>query len=211
MLKSPLDCKEILPVNPKGNQPWIFIGRTEPLATWFEELTPWKRPWCWESLKAGEEGDDREWDGWMASLTQWTWVWASSRSCWWTGKTGVLQSMGLQRVRHDWANELNWFQETQLSFVSFSLQVTTHHFSLASFKILFSFFFYMGFLQMILFVSHTASWVCRFVCVNKFGKFLVVTSSFALSTPLRLLFFWYPNDRKGFLRRRSSKESACQC
>ena len=68
----------------------------------------WKRPWCWERLKAGGEGDDRGWDGWMAWLTRWTWVWASSGSWWWTGRPGVLQSMGSQRVRHDWATELNW-------------------------------------------------------------------------------------------------------
>jgi len=76
------------------------------LATWCKELTPWRRPWCWEILKAGE-GDYREWDGWMASLTQQTWVWESSRSWWWTGKPGMLQSMGLQRVRHNWVTELN--------------------------------------------------------------------------------------------------------
>ena len=65
------------------------------LATWCEELTHWKRPWCWERLKAGGQGDDRGWDGWMASLTRWTWVWASSRSWWWTGRPGILQTMGL--------------------------------------------------------------------------------------------------------------------
>ena len=65
-----------------------------------------KRPWCWERLKARGKGDDREWDGWMASLTPWTWVWINSRSCWWTRKPGVLQSMESQRVRHDWATEL---------------------------------------------------------------------------------------------------------
>ena len=67
-----------------------------------------QRPWCWEELKAGREGDDIRWDGWMASPTWWTWFWASSGSWWWTGKPGVLQSMRLQRVRHDWATELNW-------------------------------------------------------------------------------------------------------
>ena len=67
-----------------------------------------KRPWCWERLRAGGEGDDRGWDGWMASPTQWTWVWVNSGSWWWTGKTGVLQSMGSQRVGHDWVTELNW-------------------------------------------------------------------------------------------------------
>ena len=63
--------------------------------------THWKRPWCWERLKVGGEGDDRGWDGWMASLTGWTWVWISSGSLWLTGKPGVLQSMGLQRVGHN--------------------------------------------------------------------------------------------------------------
>ena len=77
------------------------------LATWCKELTHLKSPWCWERLKEGGEGDEGRWDGWMASLTQWTWVWVSSRSWWWTGKPGVLQSMGSQRVRHDWATEVN--------------------------------------------------------------------------------------------------------
>ena len=114
-LESPLDCKEIRPVNPKGNQSWIFIGRTDAEAEapilwppWCEELTPLKRPWCWERLKAGGEGDDRGCDGWMASPTQWTWVWASSRSWRWTGRCGVLWFMVSQRVRHDWMTELNW-------------------------------------------------------------------------------------------------------
>ena len=73
-----------------------------------EELTHWKRPWRWERLKAGGEEDDRGWDGWMASLTQWTWVWASSGSWWWRGKPSLLQSMASQRVGHNWATELNW-------------------------------------------------------------------------------------------------------
>ena len=76
------------------------------------QITDWKRPWCWERLKAGGEGDDKGWDGWMASPTWWTWVWASSWSWWWTGKPGVLQSMGSQRVRHDWATELNCSSKT---------------------------------------------------------------------------------------------------
>jgi len=78
------------------------------LATWCKELTHWRKPWYWERLKAGGEGDNRGWDGWMVPLTRWTWVWASTGSWWWTGRPGVLQSMGLQRVRHDWATELNW-------------------------------------------------------------------------------------------------------
>ena len=77
------------------------------MATWCEELTHSKRPWCWARLKSGGEGDNRGLDGWMASLIRWTWVWAGSRSWWWTGKAGVLQSMGSQRVRHDWVTESN--------------------------------------------------------------------------------------------------------
>ena len=67
-----------------------------------------ERLWCWEGLGAGAEGDDRGWDGWMASLTRWMWVWVNSGSWWWTGRPGVLWLMGLQRVRHDWATDLNW-------------------------------------------------------------------------------------------------------
>ena len=89
---------------------WSWNSNT--LATWCKELTPWKRPWCWERLKAGGEKDDRRWDCWMASLSRWTWVWASSRSWWWTGKPGFLQSMGLQRVGCDWVSELNWLAES---------------------------------------------------------------------------------------------------
>ena len=107
-----LDCKEIHLVHPKGNQSWIFIHRKDwcwnsnTFATWWEELTHLKEPWCWERLKEGGEKDDRGWDGWMASLTRWTWVWVSFRNRWWTGKPGLLQSMGLQRVGHEWASKL---------------------------------------------------------------------------------------------------------
>ena len=67
-----------------------------------------KRPWGWERSKVGGEGNDTGWDGWMTSPTQWTWAWASSGRWWCTGKPGMLQSMGAQRVRHDWATEMNW-------------------------------------------------------------------------------------------------------
>ena len=84
ILVSSLEYKEIKPVNPKGNQPWIFVGRidaeTEAAVVWPPDLKSWlmKRPWCWERLRVGWKGDDRRWDGWMASLTQWIWVWVSS-------------------------------------------------------------------------------------------------------------------------------------
>ena len=84
---------------------WCRSWNSNILATWCEELTHLKRPWCWERLKAGGEGFDRGWDGWMVLPTQWTWVWVNSRSWWWTGKPGVLQSMGSQRVGHDWATD----------------------------------------------------------------------------------------------------------
>ena len=92
---------------------WCWSWNSNTLATSCEKLTHWKRPWCWEGLGAGGEGDDRGWDGWMASLTWWTWVWVNSGSWWWTGMPGVLWFMGLQRVRHYWATKLNW---TELIF-----------------------------------------------------------------------------------------------
>ena len=111
-LESPLDCKEIQPVHPKGNQSWIFIARTDVEAEapklWppdVKNLLLGKDP---DAGKDGGEQDDRGWDGWMASPTWWVWVWASSGSWWWTGKPGVQQFMVSQRVRHDWATELNW-------------------------------------------------------------------------------------------------------
>ena len=89
---------------------WYWSWNSNTLATSCEELTHWKRPWCWEGLGAGGEGDDRGWDGWMASPTWWTWVWVNSGSWWWTGRPCVLWFMGLQRVGHDWATELNWLR-----------------------------------------------------------------------------------------------------
>ena len=78
-------------------------------------MTHWKRLWCCEGLGAGGEEDDRGWDGWMASLIRWTWIWVNSGSWWWTGRPGMLRFMGSQRVGHDWATELNW---TELMIMS---------------------------------------------------------------------------------------------
>ena len=99
---------------------WWWSWSSNTLDIWCEGQTHWKRPWCWERLRAGGEGDDREWDGWMASLTQWTWVWTSSGSWWRTGTPGILQSMESQRVRHDWATELSWLNRKKK--VAFSWQ-----------------------------------------------------------------------------------------
>ena len=87
---------------------WCWSWNANTLTTSCKELTHWKRPWCWEEEGAGREADDREWDGWMASPTWWTWVWVNSGSLWWTGRPGMLWFMGLQRVGHNWATELNW-------------------------------------------------------------------------------------------------------
>ena len=96
----------------QGDEPWIFTGRIDAEAPilWSPDAKNWhwKRPWCWERLKAGGEGDNRGRDGWLALPTQWTWAWANSGSWWWTGKPGMLQSMGSQRVGHDWVTEVNW-------------------------------------------------------------------------------------------------------
>ena len=121
------------------------------VATSCEELTHWKRLWRWEGLRAGGERDDRGWDGWMASLTRWTWVWMNSGSWWWTGRPGVLWFMGSQRVGHDWDwTELNWikpynciykwmysvmmeivkdFKRIEINFISLSKKIKTHHVS----------------------------------------------------------------------------------
>ena len=86
---------------------WCWSWNSNTLASWCEEVTHLKRPWCWERLKAGGEGDGRGWVGWMLSPSQWIWVWASSGSCWWTGRPKVLWFMGTQRVGHEWMTELN--------------------------------------------------------------------------------------------------------
>ena len=124
-LESPLDSKEIKLVNPKGNQPWIFFGRTnteaEALIFWLPDAkSHWKRPWCWERLKAGGEGDNGGWDGWMASPTRWTCVWANSGRQWRTGKPGVLQSTASQRVRHNLATEQQHTVHNWISFILFT-------------------------------------------------------------------------------------------
>ena len=114
-LESPLDCKKTQPVHAKGDQSWVFIGRTDAEAEspilWPPDAKSWliwKDPDAGERLRAGGEGDNRGWDGWMASLTQWTWVWVDSGSWWWTGRPDVLQSMGSQGVGHNRETELNW-------------------------------------------------------------------------------------------------------
>ena len=113
-LERPLDCKEIKPIQPKGNQSWLFIGRTnaevETPIFWPPDATNWL---IWKDPVAGkdwrqEENGTTGWDVWMASPTQWTWVWVNSGSWWWTGRPGVLWFMGSQRIRHDWVTELNW-------------------------------------------------------------------------------------------------------
>ena len=103
-------------------QDWCWSWNSNTLATWCEELTNhWKRCWCWERLKVGG------WDGWMVSPTRWTWLWVSSRSLWWTGKSGMQQSMGSQRVEHDWATELNWTEVHAYLLYNHHHKTTTIH------------------------------------------------------------------------------------
>ena len=104
---------------------WCWSWNPNTLATWYEELTHWKRPWCRERLKARGEGDDRIWDGWMASSSRWTWVWVDSGSWLWTGRPGVLRFMGSQRVGHDWATELNWTFSLNVVFITINFPLRT--------------------------------------------------------------------------------------
>ena len=116
-LQSPLDCKQIQPVHPKGNHSWIFMERLmlKLKLQYFGHLMwradSFEKTWCWEGLGAGGEADERGWDGWMASPTQWAWVWVNSGSWWWTGKLGVLQSMESQIDTTEW---LNWTECTNI-------------------------------------------------------------------------------------------------
>ena len=90
---------------------WCWSWNSNTLATWCKELTHLKRPWYWERLKLGEEEDNTGWEGWMVSLTQWAWAWVNSRNWRWTGRLGMLWSMGSQSVGHDWVTELNWTEK----------------------------------------------------------------------------------------------------
>ena len=114
-LGNPLDCKEIQPVHSKGDQSWVFFVRNDAKAEIPVLWPPHAKSWLigkdsdpGRDLGAGGKGDDRGWDGWMASPTRWTWVWMNSGSWWWTGRPGVLWFTGSQRVGHDWATELSW-------------------------------------------------------------------------------------------------------
>ena len=118
-LESPLDYKEIQPVHPKWDQSWVFIGGCK-------ELMHLKRLWRWERCRAGGEGDDRGWGGWMASPTQLTCVWVDSRSWWWTGRPGVLQSWG--RLESDTTERLNWTKLKWLLFWYLILQRRPRHY-----------------------------------------------------------------------------------
>ena len=135
-LESPLDYKEIQPVHPKGGQSWVFIGRNDVEAEtpifWLPDAQTdsFEKTPMLERLKAGGQGDDKGWDGWMASLTQWTWVWVNSGSWWWTERPGLLRFMGSQRVGHNWAIELSWIWSINISKLNGSKHRVTSYFKL---------------------------------------------------------------------------------
>ena len=119
-LASPLDCKEIQPAHPKGDQSWVFIRRTDVEAEtpilWPPDVKNWitgKDPYAGKDWSQEEKGTTRGWDGWMASPTQWTWIWVDSGSWRWTGRAGVLWFVGSQRVGHNWATELKWTESQE--------------------------------------------------------------------------------------------------
>ena len=118
-LKSPLDYKENQSILKEISPKYSLEGLILKLKLQYLQLTHWKRPWCWERLKAGGEGDDRGWDGSIASPTWGTWVWANSGRWWRTGKPDLLQSMGSQRVRHDRATELNCMHSKSKHYQAF--------------------------------------------------------------------------------------------
>ena len=112
-------------VSPEYSLEGMMLKLKLQYSTWCKELTHLKRPWCWERLRAGGEGDDRGWDGWMASMSWWTWVWVNSRRWCWTGRPGVLRFMGSQRVGHEWATELNWTEVLSMNSYE-QWQITCH-------------------------------------------------------------------------------------
>ena len=179
-LESPLDYKEIQWVYPKGDQSWVFIGRTDAEAEtpvlWPPDAKSWliwKDPdWCWERLRAGGEGDVRGWDGWMASPTQWTWVWVDSGSWWWIRRPSLLWFMGSQK-ESDMTEWLNWTQVNKLYPSNYTPNMYKHTFCCFSF---FQVWFPMYFL---FFFLHVLSlWICIYFIQHPGGtcqihKFLV--------------------------------------
>ena len=144
ILESPLDCKEIQPVHSEGDQPWVFFGRNDAKAETPILWPPHAKSWLiGKDSDAGRDWGQEEkgttgWDGWIASLTRWTWIWVNSGSWWGTGRPGVLQFMGSQRVGHDWATDLIWSDSDQcevISHCSFDLHFSNNEPCWASFHV----------------------------------------------------------------------------
>ena len=104
---------------------WCWSWNSNTLAIWCKEPTQWKRPWCWESLRAGGKRGNMGWDGLVISLTQGMWVWANSRRWWWTAEPGVLQSTRCQTVRHDWLNNNNKFEQTIFGWKNYTFHLVS--------------------------------------------------------------------------------------
>ena len=150
---------------------WCWSSST--LATWCEESTHLKRPWCSKRLKAGGEGDNRGWDGWMVSPMRWTWVWVGPRSWWWTGKPGVLQSMGSQRVGDDWETEL---------ILSFAVQKLLSLSRSHLFLFLFPLFWEMDWKR------YCCNSCQRVICLFSSGSFIVSSFTFRCLNHFELTF-----------------------
>ena len=124
-LESPLDCKEIQPVHSEGDQSWDSLEgmmlklKRQYFGHLMRRVDSLEKTLMLGGIGARGEGDDIGWDGWMASPTPWTWVWVNSGSWWWTGRPSVLRFMGSQRVRHNWATELNWTEPVKFLFSKF--------------------------------------------------------------------------------------------
>ena len=194
-LESPLDYKEIQTVHPKGNQSWILIGRLmlkmklQYSGHLLGNCDSFEKTLMLGRLKAGGEGDDNGWDGWMGSQTWRTWVWVNSGSCWWTGRRGVLQSMGSQRIRQDWATELNG---TSLPFkIPEYLPIASwvkFDSSRATYKSFFdlSYICLPDFISPLTFLSHhITSCLLMIVCVSSYGSHF--SGKFILTSKIRML------------------------
>ena len=158
---------------------WCWSWNSSTLSTSWEELTHWKRLWCWEGLGAGGEGDDRRWDGWMASRTRWTWVWVNSGRWWWTGRPGMLWFMGSQRVGHDWVTEMSSTMSSHVSALHSLLpdNIPLYKYAISVSSLWNSWIFVLSPLFRLLWIMLLCTFIYKFLCGSisfLFGGYLRV-------------------------------------